>query len=138
MLFLFIHSSMVMFHVVIIISSGSWLMECSDETLSIFWKNAFMKNEEFLKWNSWKNFFFLQPSVFLIFVMRKINVTIKFFAAPPFFNHFSLTLNRKKRVVMAIKKNLNIFTLQVPINIFTLQLPINIFTLQLPIYYILG
>ena len=45
------------------------LKECSDETLSIFWKNACGKNQEILKWKNWKFFFFyFQPSVFLIFV----------------------------------------------------------------------
>ena len=42
-------------------------------------------------------------------------MTMKSFA-PPFFNHFSLSLNRKKRVVMrAMRKKLNIFALQLPI-----------------------
>ena len=35
---------------------------------------------------------------------------------PPFLNHFSLSLNRKKRVVMGVmRKKLNIFTLQLSI-----------------------
>ena len=42
-------------------------------------------------------------------------VTVKAFA-PPLFNHFSLSLNRKKRVVMrAVRMKLNIFKLQLPI-----------------------
>ena len=42
-------------------------------------------------------------------------VTIKSFV-PSFFNHFSLSLNRKKRVVMrTMRKKLNIFRLQLPI-----------------------
>ena len=45
-------------------------------------------------------------------ILRKIHVTLKSFA-PSFFNYFSLSLNRKKHVVMrALKKKLNIFTLQ--------------------------
>ena len=36
--------------------------------------------------------------------------------APPFMNYFSLSLNRKKGVVMgALRKKLNIFMLQLPI-----------------------
>ena len=36
--------------------------------------------------------------------------------APPFFNHFSLNLNMWKRVAMrAMRKKLNLFTLQLPI-----------------------
>ena len=36
--------------------------------------------------------------------------------APPFFNPFNLSLNRKGRVIMrAMIKKLNIFTLQLPI-----------------------
>ena len=47
---------------------------------------------------------------------RKIDATIKSFA-PPFFSHFNLSLNRKKRVVMRAmrKKKKNIFTFQLPI-----------------------
>ena len=42
-------------------------------------------------------------------------VTVKAFA-PPLFNHFSLSLNREKRVVMrAVRMKLNIFKLQLPI-----------------------
>ena len=49
-----------------------------------------------------------------VIILRKMHVTIKYFV-PPFFNHFSLNLNRKKRVAMrAKKKKLNIFTLQLP------------------------
>ena len=48
-------------------------------------------------------------------ILKKIQVTMKTFA-PPFFNNFSLSLNRKKRVLMkATRKKLNIFTLQLPI-----------------------
>ena len=47
-----------------------------------------------------------------VIILRKINVTIKPFAQP-FTNHFSLSLNRKKRVVMrTMRKKLSIFTLQ--------------------------
>ena len=47
-----------------------------------------------------------------VIILRKIHVSIKCFA-PPFFNHFSLHLNRKKCAVMrAIKTKLIIFTLQ--------------------------
>ena len=46
----------------------------------------------------------------------KIHVTMKSFA-PPFFDHFCLSLNRKKRVVMrTMRKKLNIFTPQLPID----------------------
>ena len=39
-----------------------------------------------------------------LIILRKMQVTMKTFA-PPFFNYFSLSLNRKKRVVMrAIEK----------------------------------
>ena len=54
-----------------------------------------------------------------VIILKKIQVTMKTFA-PLFFNHFSLNLNRKKRVVMRTIRN-----------------KLNIFTLQLPIYYIL-
>ena len=48
-------------------------------------------------------------------ILKKIQVTMKTFV-PLFFNHFSLSRNRKKRVVMrAMRKKLNIFTLQLPI-----------------------
>ena len=47
-----------------------------------------------------------------VIILRKINLTIKPFAQP-FINHFSLSLNRKKRVVMrTMRKKLSIFTLQ--------------------------
>ena len=47
--------------------------------------------------------------------MSEYNVTIKSFA-PPFFNYFSLSLNRNKCVVMrAMRKKLNMFTPQLPI-----------------------
>ena len=50
-----------------------------------------------------------------VIILRKIQVTMKTFT-PPFFNHFSLNLNRKKRVVMrALRKKLYIFTLQLQI-----------------------
>ena len=49
-------------------------------------------------------------------ILMKIHVTMKPFA-PPFFDHFCLSLNRKKRVVMrAMRKKLNIFTPQLPID----------------------
>ena len=49
-------------------------------------------------------------------------MTIKSFV-PPFFNHFSLNLNQKKRVVMrAMRKKLNIFALQLPREAFVIQL----------------
>ena len=48
-----------------------------------------------------------------VVILRKLHVTVKSFA-PPFFNHFSLSLNRKKHVVKrAMRKKLNIFTLQI-------------------------
>ena len=48
-------------------------------------------------------------------IVFKVSVTMKTFV-PPFFNHFSLSVNREKRVVMrAMRKKLNIFTLQLPI-----------------------
>ena len=48
-------------------------------------------------------------------ILRKILVTMKTFA-PPFFKQFSLTMNGKKRVVMrAMRKKLNIFMLQLSI-----------------------
>ena len=47
-----------------------------------------------------------------VIIPREIQLTMKTFA-PAFFNHFSLSLSRKKRVVMrAMKKKLNIFMLQ--------------------------
>ena len=47
-----------------------------------------------------------------VIILRKIYVTIKFFA-PLFFNYFSLSLNRKQRVVIrAMRKKLKLFTLQ--------------------------
>ena len=47
-----------------------------------------------------------------VIIREKIEVAMKTFA-PPFFNNFSLNLNRKKRVVMrAMRKKLNIFTAQ--------------------------
>ena len=50
-----------------------------------------------------------------VIFLRKIHVTIKSFA-PPSLSHFRLRLNRKKSVVMrAMRKELNIFTLQLPI-----------------------
>ena len=50
-----------------------------------------------------------------VIVLKKIQVTMKTFA-PQFSNHFTLSLNRKKSVVMrAMRKKLNIFTLQLPI-----------------------
>ena len=50
-----------------------------------------------------------------VIILKKIQVKMKTFA-PPFFNHFSLSLKRKKRVVMrAIRKKLNIFMFQLPI-----------------------
>ena len=51
------------------ISNFPVLKECSDETLNIFWKYAYRKNEEFLKWKRWKTFlFYFQRSVFFIFL----------------------------------------------------------------------
>ena len=45
-----------------------------------------------------------------VIILRKILMTMKYFA-PPFFNHISLRLNIKKRVVMrAMRKKLNIFS----------------------------
>ena len=50
-----------------------------------------------------------------VITLRKVQVTMNTFA-PPFFNHFSLSLNRNKRVEMrAMRKKLNIFTFQLPI-----------------------
>ena len=51
-----------------------------------------------------------------VIILRKIQVTIKAFTLP-FFNHISLSLNRKKLVLMrAMRKKLNLFTLQLLIN----------------------
>ena len=51
------------------------LRECSNEKLSIFWRNAIMKNWDFRKWISWKNFFFyFKRSLFLIFLKTWIPV----------------------------------------------------------------
>ena len=47
-----------------------------------------------------------------VIILKKIQVTLKSFA-PPFFNYFSLSINRKKLKVMlmrAIRKKLNIFS----------------------------
>ena len=50
-----------------------------------------------------------------VIILRKTQVTMKTFA-PSFFNHYNLSLKRKKHVVMkAMRKKLNIFTLQLPI-----------------------
>ena len=50
-------------------------------------------------------------------------VTMKTFA-PPFLDHFSLSLSRKKRVVMrAMRKKLNIFMRQLPIYYIKEELP---------------
>ena len=50
-------------------------------------------------------------------ILWKIQMKMKTFA-PPFFIHFSLSLNNKKQVVMrATIKKLNIFTLQLPIDL---------------------
>ena len=38
-----------------------------------------------------------------VIILKKIQVTMKTFI-PPFFNHFSLSLNRKKRVVMRVRE----------------------------------
>ena len=52
-----------------------------------------------------------------VLILGKIHVAIKSFA-PTFFNdHFSLILNRKKRVVMrAMRKKLTILTFQLTIH----------------------
>ena len=50
-----------------------------------------------------------------VIILKKIQVTMKTFATP-FFNHFSLSLSRKKYVVMrTMRKKLSIFMLQLPI-----------------------
>ena len=56
-----------------------------------------------------------------VIILKKIQVAMKTFA-PPFFNHFNLSLNqkKKKRVVMR-----------------AMRMKLNLFTIQLPIYYIL-
>ena len=47
-----------------------------------------------------------------VIILKKIQVTMKTFASP-FFNHFSLSLNRKKCEGMrTMRKKLNIFMLQ--------------------------
>ena len=47
-----------------------------------------------------------------VIILKKMQVTMKAFA-PLFLNHFSLILNRKKLVVIrAMRKKLNILTLQ--------------------------
>ena len=47
-----------------------------------------------------------------VIIQKKIQMTMKTFA-PPFFKHFNLSVNRKNRVVTrAMRKKLNIFTLQ--------------------------
>ena len=52
-----------------------------------------------------------------VIILNKIQMTMNTFA-PSFFNHFSLSLNRKRRVVIrAMRKKLNIFTLQLPIRL---------------------
>ena len=48
-----------------------------------------------------------------VIIMRKISIRDNEVVAPPFFNHFSLNLSIKKRVVMrAMRKKLNLFMLQ--------------------------
>ena len=50
-----------------------------------------------------------------VVILKKIQVTMKTFVSP-FFDHFSLSLSRKKRMATrAMKKKINIFTLQLPI-----------------------
>ena len=51
-----------------------------------------------------------------LITLWKIQVTMKTFA-PPFFNHFNSGCTEKKNraVMRAIRKKLNIFTLQLPI-----------------------
>ena len=50
-----------------------------------------------------------------LYFIEESNYSEKNFSAPPFFNHFSLSLNRQKRAVMrAIRKKLGIVTLQLP------------------------
>ena len=50
-----------------------------------------------------------------VIILKKMQVTMKT-STPPLFNHFNLSLNRKKHVVMrAMRKKLNIFMFQLPI-----------------------
>ena len=50
-----------------------------------------------------------------VIILKKIQVTMKTFATP-FFNHFSLSLSRKKYVAMrTMRKKLSMFMLQLPI-----------------------
>ena len=52
-----------------------------------------------------------------LIILGKKHVAIKSFASTFFNDHFSLSLNRKKRVVMrAIRKKLNILTFQMTIH----------------------
>ena len=47
-----------------------------------------------------------------VIILKKIKLAMKIFA-PTFFNHFSLSLNGRKCLIMrAIREKLNIFTLQ--------------------------
>ena len=85
-----------------------------------------------------------------VIILRKIQVTMKIFA--PAFNHFSLILYGKKRVVMRAMREkllkLKMFMLQLPIyyilekeistEMRTMNKKPNIFMRQLPIYYILN
>ena len=64
-------------------------------------------------------------------ILKNTQVAMKSFAAP-FYNHFGLNLNKKKRVVIrAMRKKLNIF-----IVIRAMRKKLNIFMLQLLIYNI--
>ena len=43
------------------------LTECSNETLSIFWRNTNMKNQDFLKWINWNFFFVVSNGLYFLF-----------------------------------------------------------------------
>ena len=80
------------------------------------WNKCYDRFSGFIKfWFSKRNTEITMSNLYLIekvIILKKIQVTMKTLA-PTFFNHYSLTLRRKKHAVMrAIRKKLNIFTLQ--------------------------
>ena len=65
-----------------------------------------------------------------VIILMRIQVTVKIFIVP-FFNNFSLSVNRTKCVVMrATIKKLNIFVLQVPILTYKNRKSVQMQTLQ--------
>ena len=97
-----------------------WIQECFTKTSLVNLLNkCYDYFSSFIKFlSSERNIENTMSDLYLmkkVIVLKKIQVTMKTFA-PQFSNHFTLSLNRKKSVVMrAMRKKLNIFTLQLPI-----------------------